>query len=145
MFGKRRFKCKARYWPVLDNKICLILLALPLFSSLMQTTYLHLKRHFNVQNAKRFSTWFVLSCEVSAYLCWFATTVKSHDHKLLCIQSMQNVKWRDFFLLFIGVSHKGGQEDVTFVVLLVACKAGVVWSGIHELFSGMTLSRHLGR
>ena len=29
--------------------------------------------------------------------------------------------------------------------ITVACKAGVFWSGIHELFSGMTLSRHLGR
>ena len=26
----------------------------------------------------------------------------------------------------------------------LACKAGVFWSAIHELFSGMTLSRHLG-
>ena len=30
-------------------------------------------------------------------------------------------------------------------LLLLAFKAGVFWSAIHELFSGMTLCRHLGR
>ena len=38
------------------------------------------------------------------------------------------------------VAEKGGIGDKC-----LACKAGVFWSGIHELFSGMTLSCHLGR
>ena len=38
------------------------------------------------------------------------------------------------------VAEKGGIGEKC-----LACKAGVFWSGIHELFSGMTLSCHLGR
>ena len=49
--------------------------------------------------------------------------------------------------LLCEISHIYGlQQLITEPTrITVACKAGVFWSGIHELFSGMTLSRHLGR
>ena len=56
----------------------------------------------------------------------------------------QGAQGQKLTLLSIKMYHFGLCVKITKCCYL-ACKAGVFWSVIHELFSGITLCRHLGR
>ena len=69
---------------------------------------------------------------------WYTTTNS-------CCVHVVRYDWKTFLCILFFTATSDNQHADLPPVYVLACKAGVFWSAIHELFSGMTFSRHLGR